>query len=148
MKTFKPLFVICLLAGLSATWSSNASAAEGRFYLGFAAIIEDQDIRYRKSTYRKANFARGIGDHGHGDSDKNVHGLGAVIGYRWPLSGDRVWGWDQFIFLCVFLPDQALLHCMQTRSYSRTNLRMRSSWRLPTLPPLLVRPNVLHTFLC
>lgn len=88
MKTFKPLFAICLLAGLSATWSSNTSAAEGQFYLGFAAIVEDQDIRYRKSTYRKANFARGIGDHGHGDSDKNVHGLGAVMGYRWPLSRD------------------------------------------------------------
>ena len=86
MKMFRPLFTVCLLAGLSATWSSNTSAAEGRFYLGFAAIIEDQDIRYRKSTYRKANFARGIGDSSHGDGDKNASGLGVVIGYRWPLS--------------------------------------------------------------
>ena len=86
----KPLRIAaaCLLAAAAA----SAPAAEGRFYAGLSGAAMAFDGRYDKGTYRvDAGGARVSGFRSHDDADDTLRGLGAMLGYRWELTGDGVW---------------------------------------------------------
>ncbi len=87
MESLRKIPVVYLLAGLSLCWVTDALPAGGErgFYLGLVATAEEPDVRYQKSVVIKAS---GAGNHDSGSADDKVYGLGAVIGYRWPLSDD------------------------------------------------------------
>ena len=89
----KPLR-IAAAAGLLAAAAAPAAApaAEGRFYAGLSGAAMAFDGRYDKGTYRvDAGGARVSGFRSHDDADDTLRGLGAMLGYRWELTGDGVW---------------------------------------------------------
>ena len=85
---FLRLAAACLLAGASA----SAPGAESGFYVGLSGAAMAFDGRYDKGTYRvDASGARTAGFRTHDDADDTLYGLGAMLGYRWELSGDGIW---------------------------------------------------------
>ena len=87
-------FRLAAAAGLLAAAASPAAApaADGRFYAGLSGAAMAFDGRYDKGTYRVgADGARVSGFRSHDDADDTLRGLGAMLGYRWELTGDGVW---------------------------------------------------------
>ena len=90
MKFLRLTIAAGLLAG--AALPVSAPAAEGRFYAGLSGTAMAFDGRYGKGTYPvDASGARGAGFRSHDDADDTLFGLGAMLGYRWELTGDGVW---------------------------------------------------------
>ncbi len=65
----------------------EAGAREGRFYMGIGWTADSQDARYHKSVYIGEGFAEGTGTGDSSGAEETVYGMGALIGYRWPLFG-------------------------------------------------------------
>ena len=94
------LLRIAIAAGLLAGAALPAPAAEGRFYAGLSGAAMAFDGRYGKGTYQvDADGARVSGFRSHDDADDTLYGLGAMLGYRWELTGDGVWLSAEFEWL-------------------------------------------------
>ena len=98
MKFLWAAVAASLLSGAAAP--ALARAAESGFYAGLAGTAAAFGGRYAKGTYQMdAAGARIAGFRTHDDADDELYGLGAMLGYRWALSGAGAWLAAEFEWL-------------------------------------------------